>query len=349
MRQNRNIYWQAGLLALSLTACDYIHEDQQPCPSGLELAFRYDYNLQRADQFNDQVRSVTAYLFDEEGYFLAAQTESGAALADRTYRMKFDVDPGRYQCLVLAGQKPVMEMATGKRAKQTVQAPAEGDSLSVLSVALERDPQGLVPHHSLPLDTLWHGMELTPMEVKEGAVTCDTIALMRNTKHINVVLRDLDEPASLDVADYDFRIDDHHSRLNWDNSVNEQAAVVYTPYATWNTTDKQVDAQQPVGRMAHADFMTSRLLYHKAAADDAVLTVTEKKSGKELIRVNLPDLLSRMRTSDEVHRYAPQEFLDRGYDYRLTFFLKGDRWAYVQVEIGVLSWTQRFQFEQIRL
>ena len=68
-----------------------------------------------------------------------------------------------------------------------------------------------------------------------------------------------------------------------------------------------------------------------------------------MIRETLPDLLSRMRTSDEVNRYTPQEFLDRGYDYRLTFFLKGDRWAYVQVEIGVLSWTQRFQFEQIKL
>lgn len=348
MKLNR-AYWQAGLLTLALSACDYIHDDLQPCPSGLELTFRYDYNLQRADQFNDHVRSVTTYLFDEEGYFLAAQTESGAALADRAYRMKLDLEPGRYQCLVLAGQQPVKAMAAGPRAKQSVKEPAAGDSLSVLSVALERDAEGLVPHHGLPLDTLWHGMRLTPIEVKAGAVTHDTVALVRDTKQINIVLRDLDEPEAMDVANYDFRIDDHNARLRWDNSVDETAAVVYTPYATWNTTDKPVDAQQPTGRMAHADFMTSRLLYHKDASADALLTVTERESGKELIRVNLPDLLSRMRTSDEVNRYTPQEFLDRGYDYRLTFFLKGDRWAYVQVEIGVLSWTQRFQFEQIKL
>lgn len=348
MKQN-GVFWQVGLLVSMLSACDYIQDDLQPCPTGLELAFRYDYNLQRADQFNDHVRSVTAYLFDEEGYFVAAQTESGAPLTEQTYRMKFDVAPGRYQCVAVAGQKPVKEMALGERTKQTVHEPASGDSLSVLSVALEQDAQGVVAHHHLPLDTLWHGMQLTPITVNAGQITVDTLSLMRNTKQINVILRDLDESENMDVANYDFRIDDHNARLNWDNSVDEQTAIVYTPYATWNTTDKQVDAQQPVGRMAHADFMTSRLLFHKEATADAVLTVTEKESGKELIRVNLPDLLSRMRTSDELNRYTPQEFLDRGYDYHLTFFLQGDRWAYVQVEIGVLSWTQRFQFEQIKL
>ena len=348
MKQN-GVFWQVGLLVSMLSACDYIQDDLQPCPTGLELAFRYDYNLQRADQFNDHVRSVTAYLFDEEGYFVAAQTESGTPLSERTYRMKLDVDPGRYQCVVVAGQKPVKEMAAGPRAKQIVHEPEVGDSLSALSVTLERDAQGLVTHHGLPLDTLWHGMRLTPIEVKAGQITVDTLSLMRNTKQINVILRDLDEPENMEVANYDFRIDDHNACLRWDNSVDETAAVVYTPYATWNTTDKQVDAQQPTGRMAHADFMTSRLLFHKEATADAVLTVTEKESGKELIRVNLPDLLSRMRTSDELNRYTPQEFLDRGYDYHLTFFLQGDRWAYVQVEIGVLSWAQRFQFEQIKL
>ena len=223
MKQN-GVFWQVGLLVSMLSACDYIQDDLQPCPTGLELAFRYDYNLQRADQFNDHVRSVTAYLFDEEGYFVAAQTESGTPLSERTYRMKLDVDPGRYQCVVVAGQKPVKEMAAGPRAKQIVHEPEVGDSLSALSVTLERDAQGLVTHHGLPLDTLWHGMRLTPIEVKAGQITVDTLSLMRNTKQINVILRDLDEPENMEVANYDFRIDDHNACLNWDNSVTYQTS-----------------------------------------------------------------------------------------------------------------------------
>lgn len=99
--------------------------------------------------------------------------------------------------------------------------------------------------------------------------------------------------------------------------------------------------------MAHADFMTSRLLYHDKAADDAVLSITNKKTGREVVRVNLPDILSRLRSAAEIYRYTPQEFLDRGYDYQLTFFLKGDTWEYANVEISVLSWAKRIQYETV--
>ena len=99
--------------------------------------------------------------------------------------------------------------------------------------------------------------------------------------------------------------------------------------------------------MAHADFMTSRLVYHADAEKDAILSITHKQSGKEVIRVNLPDLLSRLRSAAEVYRYSPQEFLDRGYDYRLAFFLRGDKWEYVNVEISALSWAKRIQYEMV--
>lgn len=94
--------------------------------------------------------------------------------------------------------------------------------------------------------------------------------------------------------------------------------------------------------------MTSRILYHDTdAANDAILSVTNRTTGAEVIRVDLADLLSRLRTSADIYRYTPQQFLDRGYDYRLTFFLKGDTWNYVNIEISVLSWSKRIQREQL--
>ena len=63
--------------------------------------------------------------------------------------------------------------------------------------------------------------------------------------------------------------------------------------------------------------------------------------------MDLADLLSRLRTSADIYRYTPQQFLDRGYDYRLTFFLKGDTWNYVNIEVSVLSWSKRIQREQL--
>ena len=101
--------------------------------------------------------------------------------------------------------------------------------------------------------------------------------------------------------------------------------MAYTPYQTWNSDDKPSVASRASealgeGQMAHADFMTSRICYHPNGADDAVFSVKDKDSGKELVRVNLPDLLTRLRTSNQIQTYSGQEFLDRCSDYHLTFF-----------------------------
>mgnify|MGYP001264738661 CR=1 FL=1 len=210
-----------------------------------------------------------------------------------------------------------------------------------------------VDNHGLPLDTLWHGMETTPVEVFAGRPTYHTIPLVRDTKKINVTLRELDNPATMDVANYDMAIIDHNATLRWDNSVDESQAVVYTPHATWNTndrtgaTDANNDPVGGVGRMAHADFMTSRIIIHDDPADDGVLTIKNRTTGMEVVRVNLPDILSRLRNAEEIHRYSAQEFLDRGYDYQLDFYIKGDRLAYVNISISILGWSKRIQFEDL--
>ena len=75
--------------------------------------------------------------------------------------------------------------------------------------------------------------------------------------------------------------------------------------------------------------------------------ITDKRNGNEIVRVNLPDMLSRLRSSEEIYRYSPQEFLDRGYDYQMDFFLKGGELAYVNIGISVLNWSVRVQFEEL--
>lgn len=337
------------VLAFGMTACEYIHDDLEPCPSGLRLAFEYDYNLQRADMFADHVKSVTVYVFDENGQFIVSKTES--ADFSPSYEMELPLDPGRYQVVTLAGQKPLAEMPNGMGAKFRLTEPAVGDSLSAITLTLDHDATGRVMNEGMPLDTIWHGMELEPIEVVIDKVTTDTVSLVRNTKQINVALRDLDDPAAVDVNDFEFRIYDRNARLLWDNSVDETDSLTYMPYRIWNTEDKPLEAGGEVGpgRIAHADFMTSRLIYHEAGKDDAILSITNKTTGVEVVRVNLADMLSRLRTSADIYRYTPQQFLDRGYDYQLTFFLKGDTWDYVNIEIAVLSWAKRIQYEHIEL
>lgn len=47
-----------------LTSCSMMEEDLPPCPQGLDLYFRYDYNLQRANMFPDHVGAVDVYVYE---------------------------------------------------------------------------------------------------------------------------------------------------------------------------------------------------------------------------------------------------------------------------------------------
>ena len=47
-----------------LTSCSMMEEDLPPCPQGLDLYFRYDFNLQRANMFPDHVGAVDVYVYE---------------------------------------------------------------------------------------------------------------------------------------------------------------------------------------------------------------------------------------------------------------------------------------------
>ncbi len=361
---NRTLLGLATVVAsaASLTSCDMMTDDLSNCPYGIYVNFKYDYNLQRADMFNDHVGAVTLYVFDAGGKLVKTQEESniGASqpLKDRNYVMHVtDLEPGRYRFLALAGQKPYADMLLTDRAKFVRTDMAAGSGMQDLEINLDKSPAGdgryNVVNNGLPLDTLWHGMQLEGTEYSPLEPAYTTVSLVRDTKKIHVTLREIDDPSLMDIADYDMTITDRNSHLLWDNAPDETDAVVYTPHATWNTADRTVTAGTSLkaagqeGRIGHADFMTSRILIHDRAADDGVLSVVSKKSGEEIIRVNLPDMLSRLRSYEDIYRYTDQEFLDRGYDYNLDFYLKGDRLQYVSISVSVLGWSVRVQFEDL--
>ena len=351
MRKALKCAWLLMALAVLPGCTDWMYDDRTGCEHGVWVSFKYDYNLQRADMFGEHVGGVTVYVFDDEGNFVTSRSESNTSesrpLAEPDYRMYLDLPAGSYRFLALAQQNDHEASLNLPGAKFRRAEIGEGDTMDDFSVTLdcaesEKEPGMLeVAHGGLPLDTLWHGLNAEPLEVPSDRYVYQEIPLVRNTKYINVTLRDIDTPDYMDVADYDFRIYDSNRRLRYDNGVDESDDVLYTPFVTWNTYDPS--RAQGAGTMAHADFMTSRIIKHDGIADDARLVVTNRETGNKVIDVNLPDLLSRMANYDELHRYSAQEFLDRGYDYELSFFLSGGQWSYVNISIGVLGWTKRIQ------
>ena len=52
-----------ALTALTtLASCSMMSDDLEDCPQGLSVEFVYDYNVERANMFNDHVGSVTLYV-----------------------------------------------------------------------------------------------------------------------------------------------------------------------------------------------------------------------------------------------------------------------------------------------
>ena len=234
----------AFLAAGLSTSCDMMHDETDDCPTGLYWSFKYDYNLQRADMFNDHVGAVSVYVFDETGHYVTCREVKNEGdyrpLADPLYAMHMDLAPGRYQFLVLAGQCCYDDMLASDRARFLRALPESGDSLCEVGVHLECESRTFsggtlnwVDNGGLPLDTIWHGMECTPVEVFGQRPTYHKISLMRNTKKINVSLRELDDPTDMDVENYDMKIVDRNMQLRWDNSVDESMGpVVYQPHDT---------------------------------------------------------------------------------------------------------------------
>lgn len=77
---------KAGLLSLLacclLGSCDgLMHDDLPPCETGAYLHFVYDYNIQRADMFNDHVGGLVVFVYDENGKFVTRQEAANSSLA----------------------------------------------------------------------------------------------------------------------------------------------------------------------------------------------------------------------------------------------------------------------------
>ena len=77
------------------------------------------------------------------------------------------------------------------------------------------------------------------------------------------------------------------------------------------------------------------------AAENAMLKIREKETGKLIMNLNLPHYLSMGRDAYAMQNYSHQEYLDREHDYHLDLFLSGDR--FIALEIHVLSWSKRIQ------
>lgn len=334
-----------------------------------------------------------------------SNTEAESPLARYGYSMHFTTDElpagHSYRLQAVAMQRDWDEALSTEGAKYRHAASPTDHSESML-ITLDHNSEHIdgTEQHAVssiaPLDTLWHTLRVTsgepqdgtdvpdidktrkpysiyPLEeqtvrVEAGRATYATVSLVRDTKHLTLTLRHVDDPADMSADDYEVRILDNNAHLAHDNSVLTHDSLRYSPYAIWtsrllddNTVEiEQTHAGNPgqyfdddaradggdertvVQRTAHYNIMFNRLMLNPDDnADNAALEIRNKQTGDIVANVNLPYILAQGRMAYEIQNYGRQEYLDREHDYHLDFFLKGDKW--LMVEIHVLSWSKRVQ------
>ena len=370
----------AVVAALALSSCNWMTEDLSDCPTGLYVNFVYDYNIQRADMFKDHVGGLTLYVYDESDQLVAQRTVSGSELSRYGYYIHFtekELAPNHwYRLQAVAMQKDWQTALSTPGAKYRKPDMAAGDDRKTFYVKLDRNSDS--PYHEVsaaaPLDTMWHtlttleaekeylpaatqyhlksngtattnGME--SVDVVRGVPTYATVSLIRDTKHLNLSLREIDHPELVNHENYDVTILDDNADVDFENNViSPNDSIVYRPYAQW-TSVVESDGRTTADYSAHYDLMFNRLRYNTTTQKNAVLCIRKRPSGEIVALFNLPYILCQGRMAYEINNYQPQEYLDREYDYRLELWLKGERWqegAFLTICVDVLSWSRRIQY-----
>lgn len=329
---------------------------------------------------------------------------SDAPIARYGYTMHFstsEVPAGHsYRLQAVAMQRDWDEALSTEGAKYRRNA-SSTENYESLTITLDHNNEpiaGTSQHavsNAAPLDTLWHTLKVTPhapadgiavpdidptgkpysifpaedqmVRVEEEHATYATVSLIRDTKHLNLTLQQIDNATDVFANDYEVEIIDNNAALAYDNAVLTDDSVRYTPYACWtsrlledNTMEIEEvytgnpgqyhaptradddDTPKVLQRMAHFNIMFNRLMINgEKKEDNALLVIHNKHTGELVAEINLPYMLSLGRMAYEIRNYGQQEYLDREHDYRIDLLLKGDEW--VAVEIHVLSWSKRFQ------
>ena len=92
-------------LLLIVSSCSMMHDDLSGCQQELRVRFRYDMNMEFADAFAPQVKTLTLYAYSPDGALAFERTEKVADIVARGGYMTLDnVTPGHYSLLLLSGK-----------------------------------------------------------------------------------------------------------------------------------------------------------------------------------------------------------------------------------------------------
>ena len=356
-------------LALGLSSCDSIYDDDPNCLHGIALRFVYDYHMEPgANAFAANVDCINVFVFDDNGNYVTQFKETSDALLSENYRMEIPLDNGKYTIIAYGGM--ACEHANFTLTPDWKSPEFQNVNKNDLIVTLPRDERGVSDKQLHDIDKRTGGLFFAqPLEVEltdddyNTAYREETVYMMNDVNDIKIILQELHDPKVVDYNDYNFEIIDDNFVLDSKNNpiyvATEDYQPSYQPFyldnptigramnATSKVTQPLYEDEDNKVQVALAEFSTSRLFHNEnnSHLDSARLLVTSKKekdekgNPRQIINIPLVRYLLLTFTPGASWIRTYQEYLDRQSDWTLMFFLQNGKW--VETNVSVNQWVVR--------
>lgn len=327
IRKEANKILLFTVLAGAMASCDSILDfEEGDCSIEYRVKFKYDYNIKRVDAFAQEVERVALYAFDDAGNFVYQKTEQGERLADGSYSMQVDIEPGDYHLVAWAGLD-----------NQSFAIPvlSEGSKIEDLTVLTHREvntstrAEGEEGKYIVreKLSNLWHGQVVKQSFTRSGRQNIVTVPLVKNTNTIRVVIAQVnknpDKPVTraINKNRFSYALYDDNGWMNYDNTLLKDNLLTYLPHVVddseittrAHSADKQTEVAYPA---AVAEISVARLL----ETQKPQLKIVDKETGKDLLGNG--SLIGYLKLLKPEELEMPlQEYLDRQDNFGMIFFV----------------------------
>ena len=308
---------------LCMASCDSIREDLPRCELWLEFAF--GYNMEYADAFNPQVKSVDVLMFGSDDKLLfSKRTEVAALVGGNRMSLTDELDFGNYKVLTvgsLSGRFRLSDNAGNELVPGTT-------TLQQVIVILKRETDVV----DFEFQHLYFGevveVDHLPSNTSHKVYP---VNLIRDTNRFNIALMGQGED-EVDGTQYTFEIQaPENAAYSWENEPTGQGPVTYVPYHTGPGEIPDV--------IVSARLNTLRLLNRNGW--DYKFIIRNADTGAEVWSYNLMTLLSIARpTSRYDGTELPfQEYLDRQSEWNLIFtVVENPGGGFLQIGLVVGTW-----------
>lgn len=314
-----------GMACLS-TSCDRLHEDLQPCDSGVRLRIVDYENMEESNVFYAQAHCLTLFVYDSEGNYLQKRTADREQIQDENWRMVIDLPAGHYRMLAYAG----MECPDASFSFVT-----NPESTKMQDMEVKLDSEYLSPSNDKPLHYLFYGtLDLEIPEPGAGTTYTEaTLRMQKDTNDVRILLAN-ESGVPVDEADFDFNIIADNTLINYENNLLPAGDVTYWPWTHGNAEMGLIGSDEPAV-VAYAELSVSRFVY----GNPVTLLITRKSDGEEVVRIPLLNLLMLYK-SERYSSWTTQQFFNHNSRWNLTFFLTGEG-LWLRTKIVVNDWIVR--------